>query len=71
MALLAHLDAGIVGSAQTNPGVLPARFTMALGFWHPQRRRTIRIRMPSRPILVAGSLMRRCVRRRARGRRVW
>jgi hypothetical protein len=40
-ALLAHRTPGIVGGTQiSHPGVLPARFATALGFWRPRRRRT-------------------------------
>ena len=49
-------------------GVLPARYTAALGFWHPRGRDNRKTTMPAGLIPVAGSSLGRCVRRRARGR---
>jgi hypothetical protein len=48
----------------------PARFITAFGFRHPRGRGTRVTRSPGEPILVAGSLLGRCVRRCVRGRRV-
>jgi L-lactate dehydrogenase len=60
-----HGDSEIALWTSATVGAVPA-----LQWDDPRRRRTSRIRRPDGPIWVGGSLLGRCVRRRARGRRV-